>query len=201
MARKSILAGDKINLEKVSILILDDNQQALELMFQVVTGFGAKTITRCDSPLEAIELLKGQTFDLLITDGQMPKVDGYTLVHWLRNQAPENNRYIPVFVVTGHTREKDVKRARDCGANFIIVKPIRPKIILDRMFWVAREERPFVQTATYCGPDRRTRRLGPPPGMKGRREEDNNYKLGTAQGPDMSQDDIDSLLKPQKVSL
>jgi hypothetical protein len=55
-----------------------------------------------------------------------------------------------------------VTKARDCGANFIIAKPITPKIILERIIWVAQSTRLFVETETYIGPDRRFRKAAPP---------------------------------------
>ncbi len=47
--------------------------------------------------------------------------------------------------------------ARDCGANFIITKPFSAKNLLERIVWVARDERPFLEVGDYFGPDRRFR--------------------------------------------
>ena len=64
-------------------------------------------------------------------------------------------------------------KARDCGANYIIAKPITPKIILERIIWVAQSTRIFLETESYIGPDRRFRKLGPPAETgAGRRKED-----------------------------
>jgi hypothetical protein len=66
-----------------------------------------------------------------------------------------------------------VAKARDCGANYIIAKPITPKIILERIVWVAQSTRMFLETESYIGPDRRVRKLGPPTETgAGRRKED-----------------------------
>ena len=107
----------------------------------------------------------------------------------------------------GHSRgdhragRRDVIKARDCGANYIIAKPITPKTIMDRILWIAREDRMGIDCDTYVGPDRRFRRLGPPAGMVGRRSGDLNDEIGAAVEPNMSQDEIDSVMKPQKVSV
>jgi hypothetical protein len=67
--------------------------------------------------------------------------------------------------------------------------------------WLAREERQFVVTATYAGPDRRHKTFGPPPGTKGRRHDDVSSKIGKAVGPDMCQDDIDAMFNPKRAAL
>ncbi len=191
----------KINFEELSIVAVDDNQQALDIMIQVITGFGAKKVSRCLSAEEARKAITDGQVDMVITDPMMPTIDGYDLTRWIRREAPEQNRFIPVIVVTGHTPRRDVVKARDCGANYIIAKPITPKTIMDRILWVAREDRMGIDCDTYVGPDRRFRRLGPPAGTAGRRSGDLNDEIGAAIEPNMSQDEIDSVMKPQKVSV
>jgi hypothetical protein len=66
---------------------------------------------------------------------------------------------------------------------------------------VAKEDRMFVETDSYVGPDRRFKREGPPAGMAGRRKEDLPMELGQATTPNLSQDQIDGMMKPMKVSL
>jgi CheY-like chemotaxis protein len=191
----------RINLREISFLIADDNPQSLEIMCQVVSGFGAKSILRCANAAEARDQLKRGVVDFVITDAQMPGETGFELIEWLRRQGGDPNRFAPAVVVTAHTEESWVARARDSGANFLVAKPIAPQILLDRICWVAREQRMFIETGAYCGPDRRFKRSGPPPGMEGRRSDDcDSTELGDS-GPDMSQDLIDTMVKPQKVSI
>lgn len=198
-ASKPLLS--RINFETLSLVIVDDNQQSLDILVQVITGFGAKKISRCLSAEEAQRVISVGDVDMVVTDARMPAMDGYDLTRWIRREAPEQNRMIPVIVVTGHTPRNEVTKARDCGANFIIAKPITPKTMMDRFLWVAREDRMGIECDNYIGPDRRFRRAGPPPGMEGRRRDDLKGEVGDAQEPNMSQDQIDSIMKPQKVSV
>jgi CheY-like chemotaxis protein len=191
----------RINLEKASVLVLDDNGPSLDILSQVVSGFGVKQLQRAESVKDAQELVKTKTFDLIISDVQMPDVDGIEFINWLRRDAPENNRYVPVILVTGHTRGIDIFRTRDAGANFTVAKPITPKVLLERIFWVAREERAFIECDAYVGPDRRFKYEGPPIGMEGRRRDDLPDEVGDAQEANMSQDEINSLMKIAKVQI
>jgi CheY-like chemotaxis protein len=191
----------RINLEKASVLVLDDNGPSLDILSQVVSGFGVKQLQRAESVKDAQELVKTKTFDLIISDVQIPDVDGIEFINWLRREAPENNRYVPVILVTGHTRGIDIFRTRDAGANFTVAKPITPKVLLERIFWVAREERAFIECDAYVGPDRRFKYEGPPIGMEGRRRDDLPAEVGDAQEANMSQDEINSLMKIAKVQI
>lgn len=194
-------SGTRFSLDKTSFLLVDDNPQALDILAQVVQGFGPKSITRCDSAVEAKELLGRQPFDILITDGQMPDMDGYELIHWLRHEAGEPNRFIPALIISGHVRMGQLFKARDCGASFTITKPITPKVVLERLFFIARDQRMFIDCGAYIGPDRRFKREGPPAGMEGRRSDDLGAEVGDAAAPNMSQEEIDAMMKPSKVNL
>jgi CheY-like chemotaxis protein len=191
----------RINLERATVLVLDDNGPSLDILSQVVSGFGVNQLHRAASVKDAQELVRTKTFDLIISDVQMPDVDGIEFINWLRREAPENNRYVPVILVTGHTRGLDIFRTRDAGANFTVAKPITPKVLLERIFWVAREERAFIECDTYVGPDRRFKYEGPPIGIEGRRRDDLPAEVGNAQEANMSQDEINSLMKVAKVQI
>ncbi len=167
-----MLDSDKLNLERVRFLLVDDNPQALNITTQVVTGYGVRKITKCGSAREARTAISNMTFDFILTDAQMPEEDGYSLVSWLRREAPEQNRFVPVIIVTGHTRQGQVMQARDCGVHAIVAKPLTPRVLLERIYWVAHDDRKFIECDTYVGPDRRFHSLGPPMGMHGRRNDD-----------------------------
>ncbi len=188
-----------INLEKARALVVDDNPQSLDILVGVLTSFGLRNLTRKSTGKEAQEELKFHTYDLILTNANLPELDGYDLVRWLRREAEEANRMAPVIVVTSHTRRSQVEKARDCGANFIVTKPISPTVMLERILWVARGDRLFIECEAYVGPDRRWRNQGPPVEFPdGRRRDDQSIELGEPEGQNMSQDELDALIKPMK---
>ncbi|MBS0332550.1 MAG: response regulator [Proteobacteria bacterium] len=196
-----MLASDKINLEKMQVMLVDDNQQGLDIMGQIVAGFGARNQFKCANVKDAKDLLRKTAVDLVLTDAQIPDEDGYSLVRWIRTEGPEMNRYVPILIVTGHTRRSDIFRGRDSGANFVVAKPVTPRALLERIFWVGRDERKFIECDSYVGPDRRFKREGPPAGMEGRREDDLHGQLGDASEPNLSQDEINAMMRPAKVAV
>lgn len=192
----------RLNLENAAGLIVDDNAQALDLLASVLSSFGMKDLQRASSAMEAMEIVKARRIDIILTDGQMPVMDGYDFVRWLRHESGEQTRTIPAIVVTAHSRRTQVMRARDCGANFIITKPITPKIILERILWVAQGRRMFIETDTYIGPDRRFKQSGMPADFPdGRRRDDKPAEVGALAGDNLSQDELNNIIAPQKVAL
>ncbi len=161
----------RFNLDKASVLLLDDTPMGMSILVQIVTGLGAKQLHRCSSMEMAQEVAATHELDLAIVDSMAPSGQGYDFVRWLRQSAQEPNCYTPVILTTSHTPAGDVVRARDCGGHIIVKKPIAPIVMLERIVWVAREGRPFLFSGSYVGPDRRFRDDGPPDGV-GRRRED-----------------------------
>jgi len=198
---RSLLDTDKANLERVNFLVVDDNPMFLDIIASSITSFGVRNIFKCGSAREAKVILQKTTMDFVITEAQMPEEDGYSLIRWIRRDSSDANRQVPVVLVTGHTRQSMVLQGRDCGAHFTVAKPVTPKVLLERIFWVARESRGFIECESYCGPDRRYKRLGPPFGTDGRRAEDVKGELGVPVEANLSQEEIDSFMVPAKVAI
>jgi CheY-like chemotaxis protein len=154
--------GAIFNLAKAVVMVVDDNPFSLRLTNQMLLGFGIQTRILCASAADAKDLLLANTVDLLIADCDMPDVDGYDLVRWLRRSGLEPNAFTPVLMVSGHIRKSMVAKARDCGANFIVTRPMTPVTLLERVLWLARDPRNFIQAGEYVGPDRRFKEGDPP---------------------------------------
>lgn len=198
---RSPRSSTRVNLEHASVLLIDDNPQALDILSSVVQGFGVREQIRCGSALEASGILKRRMVDLILVDCAMPDMDGYDFVRWLRRETGEPTSMIPVVMVTGHASQSQVAKSRDCGASFIVAKPLTPTVLLQRILWLANDERVFVQSANYVGPDRRVNNFGPPLNMPGRRHDDLSAHVGAAVEANMDQSDIDSFFKPKRVAL
>lgn len=151
-----------INLAGAVTMVVDDSPFALELTSQALLGFGIRTRYSCHSAAEAMAILADCPIDLLVVDCEMPEMDGYELVRWLRRSGLDPNAFVPVVMTAAHIRRSRVAEARDCGASFVITKPFSAKTLLERIVWVARDSRPFLEVGEYFGPDRRFRDAAPP---------------------------------------
>lgn len=79
--------------------------------------------------LEALEHLLGRRFDLLIVDVNMPQMDGLSFLQTLRAKSLPLSS-IPALVISSETAPKRVAAVRAAGANFYIVKPLRPETLV-----------------------------------------------------------------------
>jgi DNA-binding response OmpR family regulator len=161
----------RFNLEGAAVLLVDETPMGMSILVSVVTGLGAKLLYRCSNVEQAQEAVAQHHIDLAIIDGLAPSGAGYDLVKWIRQNAREPNCFAPILLTTGHTPANDIVRARDCGGNIIIRKPIAPIVLLERIIWASKEGRPYLFSETYVGPDRRFQDK-PPPGGTGRRRGD-----------------------------
>jgi len=191
----------RVNLQHASVLLVDDNPKALDMLSSIFHGFGVKEQIKCESAIAATEILRRRPADLILVDCSMPEMDGYDFVRWLRRETPPPTRYTPVIMLTGHAAQSRVHKSRDCGASFVVAKPLTPAVLLKRILWLGGDERQFVEAGDYVGPDRRVRNFGPPLGKPGRRAGDLSTHVGAASEPNLDQADIDMLLKPQRVVL
>jgi CheY-like chemotaxis protein len=145
----------------------------MEPLTRIFQGFGVRHPYRCENMSEAMEICRSTDLDLVVCDGSLPGGETYDFIAALRRSDLEPNRYSPVMVIQGHTPITQIEQARDCGANFVVAKPMTPKLLLERIMWIAQEQRPFIELDTYVGPDRRFQNLGPPGGPgTGRRRSD-----------------------------
>ena len=162
----------RFNLEQVSILLLEETPLGMSVLVQIMNGFGGRKLHRCDSVAKAERVVRETELDLLVVDA-MASGGGYDFVNWLRSSGIRPNCYAPVLLTAAHTPAAAVVKARDCGAHIVMAKPLTPKAMLDRIIWVARTGRRFVECDTYVGPDRRFKEAGVPEKVgAGRRRED-----------------------------
>ena len=185
--------GFQKSLRGISFLIADSNSYFSSLLFSMLKGFGADKIVQARDWGSAVEALNSTKLDVLLCDVMLPPGGGVRFVRGLRTDATAPFRKIPILFMTTDSRVTAIKAARDAGANMIIVKPISPKSLYERLTWVAFDTRPFVETPTYFGPDRRFKIEGFPDGQ-GRRKGDLPVEVAAADGAAaLSQNEIDSL--------
>jgi len=111
----------EIDLAGVSILVVEDDPDALNLITIDLAEHGAK-VRGVSSAAEAFALLKTEPFDLLISDIGMADTDGYNLIKQVRNE--EKDEHIPAIALTAYARTQDRVRAIAAGYNTHVAKPV-----------------------------------------------------------------------------
>ena len=116
----------EIDLADVRILVVEDELDALDLITIDLTAHGAK-VCGASSAAEALELLRAEQFDLMISDIGMADTDGYKLIKQVRRQEGQHGEHIPAIALTAYARTQDRIRALNAGYNTHVAKPVEIK--------------------------------------------------------------------------
>ncbi len=143
------------DLSNARIAVIDDNRNFLHIMRSVLRASGVRESFEAVSPYQALEYLRANAVDLILTDYMMPEIDGFEMIAMIRNDARLPSRGVPIICVTGHSERKIVEEAIRAGADDFIVKPIRAIDIFRRIVKHLHDPLPRVESANYYGPDRR----------------------------------------------
>lgn len=113
----------EVDLAGVRILVVEDDLDALDLITIDLAEHGAK-VRGVGSAAEALELLKNETFDLLISDIAMAGADGYNLIKQVRDHEADEGDRIPAIALTAYARTQDRISAIAAGYNTHVAKPV-----------------------------------------------------------------------------
>ena len=107
------------------ILVADDSQtMRMFILFHLIKMLPGVKIVEAVNGADALEKLRGQDVDLILTDMNMPEMDGAGLVCAIRQEL---KRETPIIVITTMGELKDRERGLSLGANGYITKPINPR--------------------------------------------------------------------------
>jgi two-component system, chemotaxis family, chemotaxis protein CheY len=105
-------------------LVVDDSQAMRRRLVAVLEGLGAAVCDEAEDGAEGLKRFSEAEYDLVLTDLNMPLVDGLKLIHHIR--AGERRRDVPIVVVTTEAAEVDRVRAMGLGASAYLLKPVHP---------------------------------------------------------------------------
>lgn len=111
--------GDSDVRKDLTVLVVDDSISTREIEKSIIEAHGYQVVVAGDG-LEALERARERCFDAIVTDIEMPRLDGFTLTERLR--MDERYRHTPIIIVTSREREEDRARGILVGANAYIVK-------------------------------------------------------------------------------
>ncbi len=112
---------------KKVILVADDSATIRKFVSFALTAKGYKIIQVCDG-MEALEKIPNEKIDLIITDINMPNVDGFELIKTVRENHDLTE--MPIIVLSSLGGSDEIERGLEFGANSYLVKPFDPKRLL-----------------------------------------------------------------------
>ncbi|NBD14365.1 MULTISPECIES: response regulator [Corallococcus] len=110
---------------KFKVLIVEDSKVSREHIAATVEAVDGVEAVTTASGFEALKLLPRQRFDLIITDINMPDINGLELINFVKKNP--NYRDVPLIIITTEGREQDRSRGLALGAEGYLVKPFLPE--------------------------------------------------------------------------
>lgn len=119
----------------MKVLVVDDFSTMRRIVKNLLRDLGFTNIQEADDGSTALPMLQGGDFDFVVTDWNMPGMQGIDLLKAIR--ADENLAHIPVLLITAEAKKEQIVMAAQAGVNGYIVKPFTAATLkekLDKIF-------------------------------------------------------------------
>ena len=114
-----------------SCLVVEDSPMMRQLLVLALSRLKNLKVTEADDGVDGLRKLAGGKFDIIITDINMPIMDGLKLVRRVR--LDPTHKDVPIVVITTEASEEDRGRAMALGANAYITKPIVAQVVIAKV--------------------------------------------------------------------
>jgi two-component system chemotaxis response regulator CheY len=116
-------------MKSFTILIVDDSAAMRSLLVSTLETLGNISIVQAPNGFEALRMLPREQVDLVLTDINMPDINGLELLSFIRNNPIYKD--VPVVVISTEGSRKDIEKGLSLGANEYLVKPFQPEQLLE----------------------------------------------------------------------
>ncbi len=118
-------------MENKKILFVEDSPTMRRIIGNSLKKLGIKEATEAENGVDALEKIQKEDFDLILTDWNMPEMNGQELVEHVRKM--DKYKSIPILMITTRGMEDDVMTAIKSGVNGYMVKPFTPELLKKKM--------------------------------------------------------------------
>ena len=119
--------------DDVRVVVAEDDRGTRLVLRGLLRSLGIREIIECANGAEAFVQVQRSAPDLLISDWEMPEVSGIALTRLVRNHPDSPNPLMPVIMLTSHSNQSLVARARDAGVTAFLAKPVSRKALAARL--------------------------------------------------------------------
>ncbi len=128
---------ENYDVEDLEVLVVDDSTTARRHIARILNNLGIENLTLAEDGKDAISKLSQHDFDLIVTDLNMPEMDGQELVEYIRNDM--GNTFTPILMVTSEDDEARLANVQQAGVSAIFDKPFDPASIKDILYRILDE--------------------------------------------------------------
>ena len=116
---------------KIKFLVVDDFSTMRRIVRNLLKELGFTNVDEAEDGVVALSKLKGGGYDFVVTDWNMPNMDGLTLLQTIR--ADPTLKPLPVLMITAEAKKENIIAAAQAGANGYIVKPFTAATLNEKM--------------------------------------------------------------------
>ena len=144
-------------IERLGILVVDENQYMRKLTRMMLMNIGAKSIYEAADGLAALDVIRAASPDVVLLDWDLPVLSGPQIMHIVRSPGVFTKPNIPAIMLSACVDRAHVHEAMRLGVNEVLLKPTSPKALRDRLLSILVRPRPMVQIGKlYVPKPRRT---------------------------------------------
>jgi EAL domain-containing protein (putative c-di-GMP-specific phosphodiesterase class I)/CheY-like chemotaxis protein len=118
---------------KLRVLVVDDNGFTLDMVSRVLKGLGFGSINKANSAESALELFEDNTFDLVITDVNMPGMNGMEFIRLIRSGKTHARADTRIVALTSFSHTEVLGTALALDVNGFLVKPVVPAVVDEKL--------------------------------------------------------------------
>lgn len=161
------------DVRELRVMVVEDDKPTRLLLRTFLEHLGFADVVERENAEQAFKDVTRRHFDLIVSDLEMEPMNGWDLLLRVRRDQNVTNPFVPFILITRHSDRASVLRARDSGASAFVAKPINYDTLQKTIAAVLADSRPFVQSDTYSGPDRRRKDKLP---KDGKYQRETDYK-------------------------
>ena len=114
------------------IITVDDSSTMRRIIKNTLQRLGFSSILEAGNGIEALEVMAKNKIDMIVTDWNMPEMDGLTFVKTVRQK--EQSKDTPILMITTEAAKEDILTALRSGVNNYVVKPFTPDTLQEKVF-------------------------------------------------------------------
>jgi signal transduction histidine kinase/CheY-like chemotaxis protein len=119
---EEIKENNNISDSNLNILIIDDDKSQLVMVAEQLKSLGIKSVI-CNNPFSALEMLEKNSFDMVLTDIQMPELNGFEIIKQIRNGHLPNASTLPVIALSARADISNSSKFKEYGFSAFLNKP------------------------------------------------------------------------------
>ena len=142
----------EILIQQLRVLVVDDNPFMRNLVRSMLTNIGVKKVFEAGDGIDALEIIRTNTPDVVVLDWEMPLLNGAELVRIVRSPGAFPVPDIPIIMLSAHGERWRILESAKLGVNEFLCKPVSAKALFDRLISILLKPRESVQLGEYYGP-------------------------------------------------